>query len=263
MFLPQFFAQHPVFRVSEIKAHLESHGSTNPNTRNAALAYHLREGHILRIRRGLYASVPAAAEPGAHEVDPFHVAARATEDAILAYHSALAVHLSLPPHRKAFIYLTGRSLGRPFRFQGHVFRGAQHPKALRTAGIQQIGTLHLSHRGLQITLTSIERTLVDILDRPILTGRWGSIWSLLGRIPRLDPHRVLEYALALENATAAAKVGFFLEQRRDALSVGPEILAHLKTHRPSSPHYMDRLYAPESQLVGEWNLIVPQELVEG
>jgi predicted transcriptional regulator of viral defense system len=262
VFLPQFFAQHPVFRVSEIKAYMESHSSVNDATRNASLAYHLRRGHIIRVRRGLYASIPTGVEAQSHRVDPVHVTARATEDAVLGYGSALAVHLSQPPRRGSMIYLTGMSLGRPFEFQGRMFRGTMHPRPLRDSGDEGMGITVVAHNGMPIRLTSLERTVVDILDRPILTGRWETIWALLTPVSALDPDKVLEYTLALENATTAAKVGFYLSQRRRALEVGFDILAQLQENRPTSPHYMDRLYASEGRLIQDWNLIVPRELVD-
>jgi hypothetical protein len=67
----------------------------------------------------------------------------------------------------------------------------------------------------------------------------------------------------LGNRTTAAKVGFFLSQRRaEAQGVTQEVLGELQEHRPSSPHYMDRLYGSEGRLVNDWNLIVPVRLLE-
>lgn len=263
MFLPEFFAQHPVFRVSEIKAYMESHSSANDATRNASLAYHQRQGHIIRIRRGLYASVPTGIKADSHEVDPVHAAARATEDAILGYRSALAIHLAQSPRRNPLIYITGMSLGRPFEFQGRVFRGTMHPRSLRESGAEGMGTTVVIHNGMPIRLTTPERTIVDILNRPILTGRWETIWALLASISEVDPHKVLEYTLALKNATTAAKVGFYLGQRRRVLGVESGILNRLQENRPGTPHYMDRLYASDGRLVKDWNLIVPRELING
>jgi len=73
---------------------------------------------------------------------------------------------------------------------------------------------------------------------------------------------VVEYTLLLENATTAAKVGFFLEQHRDRLMVEERHLAALRAHRPQSPHYMVRTSRESGRLVQEWNLVVPAEILE-
>ena len=54
-----FFEQHPVFTQKEFNQFLLSIGSTNPNTQRELLAYHLKKQHILRIKRGFFASIPS------------------------------------------------------------------------------------------------------------------------------------------------------------------------------------------------------------
>ena len=52
--------------------------------------------------------------------------------------------------------------------------------------------------------TSLERTLVDVLDRPDLTGSWEEIWRSLESIEFFDIEQIVEYVLLLENATLAS-----------------------------------------------------------
>lgn len=63
--------------------------------------------------------------------------------------------------------------------------------------------------GVDLRVTSLERTLVDVLDRPDLSGSWEEIWRSLESIEFFDLDQVITYALLLGNATTAAKVGFF------------------------------------------------------
>ena len=70
---------------------------------------------------------------------------------------------------------------------------------------------------------------MDVLDRPRHSGGWEEIWRSLESVEFFDVERVVEYALLLDNATTAAKVGFYLEQHRDALMIEPadiEVLRH-------------------------------------
>jgi predicted transcriptional regulator of viral defense system len=111
--------------------------------------------------------------------------------------------------------------------------------------------------GVAVRVTSLERTLVDILDRPDLSGGWEEVWRSLESIEFFDLEKVVEYALLLGNATTAAKVGYFLDQHRATLMVEDAHLAPLKKHRPRQPHYVDRVRRREGVLVAEWNLVVP------
>ena len=262
MKLDTFFARHPVFRVKELTEHLSTHGSINPSTRKALLAHHQETGRILRIRRGLYATVPLGIPAESFSVDPYLLAGKITDDAILGYHTSLEAHGRAYTIYEQFTYLTKRSLGRSFHFQGATYQGVSHPKALRCVGQEELYVEVQDRSGLDVKVTNLERSMVDVLDRPKLSGSWEEIWRSLESIEFLDLDKVVEYVTALENATTAAKVGFYLEQHRDSLMVSGEYLDRIKTLRPKSPHYMDRGYQDDGQLLADWNLIVPADVLQ-
>ncbi len=115
---------------------------------------------------------------------------------------------------------------------------------------------------MQIRVTSPERTLVDVLDRPDLSGSREEIWRSLESIEFFDLDKVAEYAILLGNATTGAKVGFFLEQHRELLMVENHHLNPLHDMRPLQPHYLDRTKRKSGRLMPEWNLVVPGEVFE-
>ena len=90
--LQAFFAAHPIFSRTELTTHLGAHRSENPKAVDALLRYHVRAGHLLKLRRGLYAAVPAGTDPVDCPVDPYLLASRLAEDAVLGYHTALEVN---------------------------------------------------------------------------------------------------------------------------------------------------------------------------
>ena len=77
-----FFRKHPVFTVEELSRHLSSNDEAGPRAREALLAYHHKVGRIVRVRRGLYAVIPAGADADSYPIDPFQVAAKLTPDAV-------------------------------------------------------------------------------------------------------------------------------------------------------------------------------------
>ena len=112
-----------------------------------------------------------------------------------------------------------------------------------------------------VVVTSMERTLVDCLDRPELAGGWEELWRSLVSAAFYDLDKVVTYAGRLENATTAAKVGFFLEQNQQALRVPDTVLNQLATLRPKQKHYIGPGRAPGKYLP-RWNLIVPPPILE-
>ncbi len=88
MKLQRFFTRHPVFTYEEFAGFFKAKESGSLRTRDSLLAYHIRNGRLLRIKRGLFFAVPPGEDPKSLPVDPFLLAAKMTGDAVLAYHTA-------------------------------------------------------------------------------------------------------------------------------------------------------------------------------
>jgi predicted transcriptional regulator of viral defense system len=260
MKLEKFFRQHPVFTNKEFAAFLRAEGSYNIRTQESLLDYHRRSGRIMRVRRGLYAVLPFGANPDSYPVDPFLLTARMTDDAVLAYHTALEFHGRAYSVYEHYFYLTGHS-PRPFTFRSLSFRSALFPRKLRIKDQQNFGVMVADRTGLDVRVTGLERTLVDVLDRPDLTGSWEEIWRSLELVEFFNLDVVVEYVSLLDNATTAARVGFFLEQHRKSLMVQDVHLKALQKLRPRQPHYFDRARRKDGRLVKQWNLVVPSAVM--
>ena len=259
MRLNEFFARHPVFTVHEMANFLAKRGSESRWTRYALLTHHLKRGHILRVCRGLYAVVPPGADPNSSPVDSFLLAAKMTDDAILAYHTALEFHGRSYSTHERFLYLTSsRSrTERPVTFRSSRLRGVLFPKKLRDKKQENFGVVIAERAGVDVRVTSLERTLVDVLDRPNFGGGWEEIWRSLESVEFFDLNQVVDYVFLLENGTTAAKVGFYLEQHRDVLGVDDIFFKRLSKCRPKNPHYMIRGDRKSGHFMAGWNLVVP------
>jgi predicted transcriptional regulator of viral defense system len=256
-----FFRKHPVFTGKELSDHLSSLGEVGGRAQEALLAYHRKAGRVIPVRRGLYAVIPPGADPDSYLVDPFLVAAKLTPDAVLSHHTALEFHGKAYSVHTHFTYSASRPL-RPLTFRGHVFRGTRFRQALLRLGKELFGVSTSERAGQKLKVTSLERTLVDVLDRPDLSGSWEEIWRSLESVEFFDLDKVVEYALLLGNATTGAKVGFFLDQHRQTLMVEDHHLNLLHDMRPRQPHYLNRSKRKSGRFVSEWNLVIPREVLE-
>jgi len=145
-------------------------------------------------------------------------------------------------------------------FREYRFCGVRFPKRLKNE--KKLFCVNSEERsGVSIHVTNLERTMVDVLDRPELGGGWEEIWRSLEGIEFFNLDQVVEYTLLLKNRTTVAKVGFFLEQHREALMVNDSHLEALSNLRPRRPHYMMRTSRKPGRLVANWNLVVPAEIL--
>jgi len=256
----EFFAKRPVFTYDEFVAALDTEDRTK-RTRDTLLAYYVKTGRLVHVRRGLYVTVPAGTDPAGCPLDPYLLAAKLTDDAVLAYHTALEFHGKAHSVLEHFVYLTARR-SRALAFRGQHFRAVPFPKVLREKDRATVGVKTAERQGVTVRVTTLERTLVDLLDRPDLGGGWEEIWRSLESVEFFDLDRVVEYALLLANATTAAKVGFYLQSHRDTLKVSEDHLKRLQVHRPKEPHYLERSTRKPGRLAADWNLVVPVEILE-
>ena len=91
-----------------------------------------------------------------------------------------------------------------------------HPAALIRARREFVETtLVEGQSGDRMRVATIERTFVDLLDRPRLTGGWPAVIEVVEAIPPIDLDRVVQYVACLANATTAAKTGWILERYQD------------------------------------------------
>ena len=252
-----FFSKYPVFTRGEIATHLAPHGERSSRTIDSLLAYHLRAGRIFRIRRGLYSVLTTGREQA---VDPYLIASRLAPDAVLAYHTALELFGRSYSIQHRSLILSGHRV-RPLAFRGHRYKVLRPPKAIRDRKKESFGVEIVDRQGLDVRVTGLERTLVDVLDRPDLGGGWEEVWRSLETIEFFDLDTVVEYVRLLDNATTAAKVGFFLEQNREPLMVEERVLDRLRRLRPREPHYVERGAPQPTRLLSGWNLVVPESLV--
>ncbi len=261
MKLLPFLVHHPVFRLEELEAFLHARGTDNEHTIQALIAYHIAQGHILRIRRGLYASVPIGSSPDEQVVDPYLVASRLADDAVIAYHSALQFHGKAYSLHHRHYYLAKQRL-RPFSFQGQEYVAVTQPKTPGAVDDPDPGIEQISHRGLSVRVTSLERTLVDVLAEPDKGGGWEELDRSLEMIEFVDLDAVVDYTLRFQNAAIAARVGYYLERRQQEWMVDATYLERLASCAPRQPRYLDRRRFPSGRLVKPWNLIIPPSLLD-
>lgn len=254
-----FFANHPVFTHQEFAKSASGGGKRSRQTSHNILAHHLSTGRLVRVRRGLYATVLRGISPTKAAVDPYLVATKLADDAVVAYHAALQFHGKAYSVSQRFTYLTHRR-ARPFRFRQSEFICVQVPVALRHLPDAGGGIVERRHAGSLVRVTTLERTLVDVLDVPKHGGGWEELWRSLEAVEFFDLDAVVAYALKLRSALTVARVGFFLEQHRDKLMVEDRHLETLHANAPVQPRYLDRR-RESGKLVPRWNLVVPQRVL--
>lgn len=251
-----FLASHSLFTREELAEALEGR---RPATIDAHLARWRRQGRIVRVKNGVYvrSEVGGASQPSSLP-DFVALASRVAPDAAAAYHTALEAHGCAQSLFERLTFVTWTRV-KPVEFLGRRFAPVRPRAPLVDHDGGEPWVELVDRGGLEVRVTSVERTVVDVLDRPSISGGAEEVWRSLAAVPAIDPEPLIDYVRALGNHTVAARVGYFLDARRSELAVPGETLGELESMRPLQPVYLDRSLG--GRLASRWNLIVPAELV--
>lgn len=255
-----FFNNHLIFRFSEFKHFMEEReqGFT-PKNCYMTLYNYCKKRKLSHVRKELYV-VNSENRYQSMTIPPLLIAGKASEDAILAYHSALESHGLAYTDFNEQTYLSGQR-SNSFYFQNQHYRAIYRPSLIHHDK-QPLGIENHVLLGHEIKRTNLERTLVDVLDRPEISGGWEEVIRSLDRITVFDVSLAVEYALSLNHASIVAKLGYYLEhQRSEYFQIDSAIIERLIHKIPKRPYYIDRKSSMGSgSYIKKWQIIVPDYL---
>jgi len=249
-----FFSATPVFGRDEYARAVGRLSSDKTVT--AMLAQHVKAGNIKRLARGVYASVPKHADAAAWWVDRFVVGARLRPGAVIGYHSALELHGCA---YTAEFDVQVIAPGEPGRFETAEF-SCRFIRPAAALGPDSVTTF--DRRGQSVPVTTLERTVADVFDRPDLAGGADELVNSLDLIPRLDADRLAQHLAANHNATAAGAAGWWLERRREALRVSDAALDKIRALAPRQSRYALWAGVGEGRSAPGWGVILPSAVLE-
>jgi len=203
--LYQHLSRRDVFQVGDLPNEIRHRPHLSQQ-----LAYLVRRGYLLRIRRGVYAVVPGdqIGRPG-FSLDRFTVAAVLTRPYAVSFYSALEIK-GLAESVGRRVYLQSPKQFKRFEFQDVEYVGV---------AVKNLFGVETVYRGMTgVEATDIERTLLDCLRFPKYAGGIDEFLRSLEGIQRFDLlSLVLDRALESGVPPARLKLRADLEDRRAEL----------------------------------------------
>ena len=226
------------------------------------LAQHLQAGNIQRIAREVFASVPHHAKALGWTADRFLAASRLRPDGVIAYHSALELHGYAYTEWHEVQVLAGGEPGK-YKFNGLACRFVKAPRnSSSLQGGLTDGVTIVDRLGLEVKVTTVERTIADLFDRYDLAGGAEELFNSLDLVVRVDAGALVRHTRERGNAVAAGALGFWLEGERKQLAVPERTLGELRALAPKGPRYALGAIPGSGKTAKGWNVILPADVVE-
>lgn len=227
-----------------------------PRTRRL-LAHLAAQGWLVRVRRGLYATVPLeAADPSSWQVDPWTSAAEAFAPCYIGGWSACE-HWGLTDQlfREVVVMTARRVPHRKVTIQDTDFRLKHVPEA------SHFGLVRVWRGRTRVAVSDPSRTVVDMLDDPALVGGLRHGAEILSAYfeERLDEARLLDYAARLGNRAVFKRLGYLAER----LGLGSETLRRGRELLSAGYPLLDPSAPPRGPHVSRWRLRINVSIGEG
>ncbi len=208
-----------------------------------------KKGAILRLRKSLYGTInPITKGPYASR---YEIGCAIHPDGVIGYLSALNFYGLSHQANQTVTVLT------PLRYGEEDIEGTTY-RFVYGDTTRDVSALFVNA---PLRVCSLERAVVDCLDRPDLCGGNEEIWNCLQGLSYLDEKKVISNLEAKKTRYLYKKVGFVL-QTLGVKGLGPDFFDLCK-QRMSQRHDDMRDYPSEPGLFSaEWNLVYPEYMKE-
>lgn len=205
---------------------------------------YIDESLIVKIRRNLYGVTNLATK---HiEANRYEVASALTPTAYVAYHSALEFY-GVANQVFNTMYVASESRFNSFEFDGLSYMYAKSPI---NVGIE---TPIMSYG---IRVTSLERTVIDCIDRIDRCGGSEEMLQCFGMIMHVSEAKMMEVLASYDKATLYKKVGFVLSRFRSRFNISDDFFETCRKRANVGSKALTS-YEDCTEYDREWNISYP------
>lgn len=208
-----------LFNLLDAEAIAQAEGIPHPQLKKI-LSNLAKQGRVLRLRRGLYAS--AGLLPGQIYTHPFVIATHLIQPSAISHWSALQHHgLTEQVPQRITASTPGKVVTPSMRKKKAHDKKAKHYWEI--AGIQyEYITIQKKHffgiekiwldEHSQVPITDRERTLIDVFIYARMFGGMGEALGILeNTLPTIDNAKLINYAIRYDKKSLAKRLGWALE----------------------------------------------------
>lgn len=216
----------------------------NENTAKSFLASGIHNGTICRIKKNMYSVTDLATLQCV--ANKYEIASGISPTACVAYHSAMEYH------GYGHQLFNEVSVITPTIFRTFEFEGTTYIRRQPTISEGMMKPLLNS----LVRVTTLERTIIDCIDRPKYAGGLEEVMNNLSSISFVDEDKMLQYLKAYQKASLYQKTGYLLSLYKKQMSLSPGFFRQCKAQIGKSTRYLTDT-AENAVYVSEWHLCVP------
>jgi predicted transcriptional regulator of viral defense system len=213
----------------------------------------VQKGWLQRLRRGSYLLNPTKHGPDAvPDTDPLRIGSRLIEPYYFGFATAAELQGLLPQASRVYYIVTTRRAG-PMGDDAIRFR------YVRVTAKRFFGSRALVRRGVRLSVSNLERTVIDCLNRPEYSGGMAGVSHIIARAkPQLNWGRLQAYLGRVGNRSLVQRAGFLLERIRPSVEVPSAWAGRMKVGdgNPYVPLGPPKEYGRRGERDDRWRVIL-------
>ncbi|MBS3819944.1 hypothetical protein KGY73_10650 [bacterium] len=212
-----------------------------------------RKGALDRVKSNLFVRIPSSIvhDKGKYVEDPLLVGKELTEPYFFSYYTALYLH-GISQQPASHFYLSTTNHIQKIDYHGLVF----HPVMLTKKRF--FGFEEMKYREEKVFVSDLERTIVDVMNRPEYAGGYEEIIRSFQDVEKVDWKQLLEYLDRIGEKILFNRTGYVFDMLGKFVNTPDEFLRKLEKRLSNNIYYFEK--NREGSYVKKWKIIVDRRL---
>ena len=211
-----------------------------------------KKGALDRVKSNLYVRIPAhiVHDRGKYLEDPIIVAMNITEPYFFSYYTALSLHGLAQQYTKNFYISTTRPIPK-VNYHGNIIQ----PVTLTPKRF--FGFCEIKYGNKKVIVSDLERTVIDVVDRPEYAGGYEEIFRCILGVEKLNWQKLLTYIDKMEEKILVNRLGYLFDLLRDQVNTPDFFLKNLQKRLSNNIYYFEK---KKGKFNKKWRIIVDERL---
>ncbi len=227
------------------KAEIISNFSSNAQFNNW-LKTRINNMSLARVRSGLYVSLDSMGQVSSNK---FEIASKIFPDSFVCYHSALEYYgIANQVFNNVYV-------GTSKRFSTFEFNRIEYECKIVNSYIQVNNIVNEN-----INITSLERTIIDCIDKIELSGGIEELLNAINQVRILNENKLIDVLKSYDKVFLYQKTGYILEQFKSELSLSENFFECCLNNLTNQVKYFLQNEYKDIIYNSKWKLMAPNNL---
>jgi predicted transcriptional regulator of viral defense system len=212
-----------------------------------------KKGALDKVKANLYVRIPGhiVHDRGKFAEDPILIAKHLARPYFFSYYTALQIHGLAQQYSRQY-YLSTTRVAPRVSYHGSEIRPVVLNKA-RFFGFEK-----KTYGAEEIVVSGLERTILDVLNRPEYAGGYEEILRCFLDMENVDWDKLMAYGGRMRETILYNRLGFVFELLKDSVKTPSSFLSALEKRLPEHKYYFER--GRKGRLIKRWRLIIDPRL---